>query len=467
MKLFRALLVAIALSGLGGHTAIAQPPGVAAPKAFASSNTPSDAIRADAVMANFPDFSGVVVVLRDGRPVFRKAFGLANRELSVPNTSTTKFRIASITKPFTAMAVLQLVDAGKISLDDPVSKYDPAAPAAWNGITVRHLLTHSSGIPDYTVFLTGRSRDPHTPAQIVDIVRDKPLSFTPGSRYAYSSTGYALLGMAIEKASGQTYEQYVQRNIFEPLGMKDSGYDSFRAILPNRAAGYVRTPTGYSNAAYSDMSVPYAAGALYSTADDLVLWDQALAAGKLVSPAAYQAMWTDQGFGYGYGWIVGQQFGRRRVGHNGDIAGFTSLITRFPDDKISVIVLSNVQAAPRDAIGDEMAAVYLHVPERTATPGGEAAVRKLIEDTKRGEPDYTKMSTVVAATTRQQLASMQRSMSALGDIRSITLVRATPQGRDIYRVDGTSGSFEFDIILTPEGVLESLRGGPVPRTPQR
>jgi D-alanyl-D-alanine carboxypeptidase len=433
----------------------------------ASDPVASETASADAVMAKFPDFSGAVVVVRDGRPVFGRAFGEASRELAVANSLSTKFRIGSMTKPFTAIAVLQLAEVGKISLDDPVAKYDPAAPASWSGITLRHLLTHTSGIPNYTDqpdFLASM-RNPLTPKQIVDLVRDKPLVFTPGSSYAYNNTGYVILGLVVQKASGLTYEQYVQRNIFEALGMKDSGYDYAGTILSNRAAGYVRGPAGYANASYIDMTLPYAAGALYSTADDLVIWEQAMAAGKLLSPASYQVMWADQGYGYGYGWFVDRQLGHRRVKHGGDVSGFSSLITRFPDDKVSLIVLSNVAYGPRDAIGDEMAVVYLHLPERGATVGGEAAVLKLIADGKRGEPDYTKMSPSFAVMNRAQVAGVQSFFNSLGEVRAVTLVRATPQGWDTYRVDGTDASVEVDVILGANGVIESANVRPVPRAP--
>lgn len=415
--------------------------------------TESEAQRADAVMAQFPQFTGAVLVVRDGKTEFRKAYGQANRELSVPNTPAMKFRIGSITKQFTAMAILQLAEAGKLSVDDPVSKYVANAPAAWSGVTVKHLLTHTSGIPTYTgqaAFLVA-SRQTLTPDQVVAIVRDMPLISPAGSRYAYNNTGYVLLGMIVEKASGQGYAQYLQANIFGPLGMKDSGYDSSSAILTNRASGY----RGELNASFVDMSTPYAAGALYSTVDDMLLWDQALAAGKLISPVTYAEMWKDQGFGYGYGWLVGKQFGKRRIGHGGDINGFSSLITRYPDDRLTVILLSNAEGAPRDPITGQLAALYLRLPPRTAAPGGAEALRQSIENIKRGTPDYSKMAPGLASATQRAIPQLQAIYASIGDLKAVTLIAADPDGRDRYRVEGTTGEIEYAIETGPDGIRQS------------
>ena len=249
-------------------------------------------------------FSGTVLVAKNGVPVFRKAYGLANREWDVPNTPDTKFRIGSNTKQFTATAILQLADSGKLSIDDPVSKYYSDAPAAWKGITIRHLLTHTSGIPSYTAiphFFSGDARLDRTPEEIIKLTQDKPLEFEPGSKFAYDNSGYIILGYIVEKVSGEHYADYVQHHIFDPLGMTSTGYDVSETIIPKRASGYDWKKTKFINTPYLSMTEPYSAGSLYSTVDDMLIWDQALYSGKPLSPRSLQEMFTDYGHGYGFG----------------------------------------------------------------------------------------------------------------------------------------------------------------------
>src|SRR5215469_5337643 len=255
-------------------------------------------------------FNGTVLVARNGIPVFQQAYGLADREWNVPDTLNTKFRIGSITKQFTATAILQLQEAGKLSVDDPVSKYYTDAPDAWKGITIRHLLTHTSGIPSYTSiphFFDGEAKLDRTPEQIIKLTADKPLEFEPGSKFVYDNSGYIILGYIIEKVSGEHYADYVQHHIFDPLGMKSSGYDVSETIIPNRAAGYRFEKDKYVNAEYLSMTEPFSAGSLYSTVGDMLVWDQALYAGKLLSPSSFQAMFTDYGHNYGFGWTIDNQ----------------------------------------------------------------------------------------------------------------------------------------------------------------
>ncbi len=288
-------------------------------------------------------FSGAVLVAVDDQPVLRLGVGLADRELGVPNTPETKFRIGSITKQFTATAILQLAEQGKLSIDDPVSKYYAAAPASWAKVTIRNLLTHTSGIPSYTAVpgFDGFARLPHTPEELIKLTQDKPLDFEPGTQFAYDNTGYVILGYIIEKVSGQTYADYLQSHIFGPLGMTSSGYDSSSRIIPGRALGYERGPAGWRNAAYLDMSGPFSAGALYSDVDDFVKWDRALGEGKLLSAASLKAMFTDYGHHYGFGWEIDQKWGQDRIWHNGGINGFASSFQRYPKAGIISVALSN------------------------------------------------------------------------------------------------------------------------------
>lgn len=213
------------------------------------------------------NFMGTVIVARDNDILYNKGFGSANLEWDIPNSPATKFRLGSITKQFTAASILLLEERGKLKIDDPIKKYLPDAPDAWDKITIFNLLTHTSGIPNYTSFPeTQKERvTAHTPRQIVDIFRDRPLEFIPGEKMSYSNSGYILLGYLLEKVSGETYQDFIRKNIFDPLGMKNSGYDSNSSVIPRRASGYKPGPDGLTNADYVDMSIPFSAGALYST----------------------------------------------------------------------------------------------------------------------------------------------------------------------------------------------------------
>jgi D-alanyl-D-alanine carboxypeptidase len=323
------------------------------------------ASRADAYIGAYVrqgKFRGAVLVAKEGKPVFRKAYGPANAEWDIPNTPDTKFRIGSITKQFTAMAILQLVEAGKLKLDDPVKKYYEQAPPAWDKITVHHLLTHTSGIPSYTAipnFFRDKSRDPLEPAEIVKMTQDKPLEFEPGEKWIYNNTGYVLLGYIIEKASGEEYADYARKHIFEPLGMKDTGYDVQKVILKKRASGY--SPEG-TNAAYLDMTLPYSAGSLYSTVDDMLIWDQALHEGKLVSKESYDRMFTPVKNNYAYGWNVVTFSGRTEQAHGGGINGFNTYFVRYPAERLAVAVFANMNGPYADQIAKGLSRMFFGEP---------------------------------------------------------------------------------------------------------
>ena len=230
-------------------------------------------------------FMGSVLVAQDGAVLFEASRGWANLEWKLAHTPTTKFRIGSVTKQFTAAAILLLEERGKLSVEDPLSKYVPAAPEAWKRVTLRQLLNHTAGVPSFTDVpeYGTRKLSPETPAQTIAHLADKPLEFEPGAQFKYSNTGYVLLGWIVELVSGQSYGAFVREHLFQPLGMNDSGYDSNTAIIPQRAAGYVPGPGGLTNAPYVDMHVPHGAGALYSTAADLHRWTQGLFGGKVLS----------------------------------------------------------------------------------------------------------------------------------------------------------------------------------------
>ena len=301
------------------------------------------------------EFSGVVLMARDGRVLFEKAYGLANRELTVPNKLETKFRLGSVTKQFTAMAVMILAERGKVRLTDPICEYVENCPKAWTAITVRHLLTHTSGIPSFTDFLDNDQyeRLPMTPLATIARFRDKQLDFAPGERFTYSNSGYLLLGYIIERVSGEKYEDFLRKNIYEPLGMLDSGYDHPRVVLKDRASGYAKENGLMVNARYMEMDTPFGGGSMYSTVGDLLRWDQALYTEKLVSEKSltqifaatevpYPKGWWSR-HKYGFGWFLTNWFGRNLIWHEGGPHGFASAILRYPEDRTVVVVLENME----------------------------------------------------------------------------------------------------------------------------
>ena len=309
-------------------------------------------------------FSGAVLLARDGQPIESRGYGMANIELSVPNSPETVFRLGSVTKQFTGMAIVMLQERGKLSVNDPICKYLSDCPQAWQPITIKNLLTHTAGIPNYTEFpdFTKTAAVDTTAAELTSRFRDKPLQFALGEKYAYSNSGYYLLGTIIERASGKPYADFLQENIFGPLGMKQTGYDNPVRIIKNRAAGYARTSDGFINAAPISMSTAYAAGALYSTVGDLLLWDQALYTEKLVSRKSLDEAFTPFKSNYGYGWSIGKRFDRQVIAHGGGIFGFSSYIARYPSDHVTVIVLSNVEGAPSGEIANSLAAIVFGAP---------------------------------------------------------------------------------------------------------
>ena len=309
-------------------------------------------------------FSGAVLLARDGQPIESRGYGMANIELSVPNSPETVFRLGSVTKQFTGMAIVLLQERGKLSVNDPICKYLSDCPQAWQPITIKNLLTHTAGIPNYTEFpdFTKTAAVETTAAELTNRFRDKPLQFALGEKYAYSNSGYFLLGTIIERASGKPYADFLQENIFAPLGMKQTGYDNPVRIIKNRASGYARTSDGFINAAPISMSTAYAAGALYSTVGDLLLWDQALYTEKLVSRKSLDEAFTPFKSNYGYGWSIGKRFDRQVIAHGGGIFGFSSYIARYPADRVTVIVLSNVEGAPSGEIANSLAAIVFGAP---------------------------------------------------------------------------------------------------------
>ncbi len=306
-------------------------------------------------------FIGSALVAKGGKILLEKGYGMANLELDAPNGPDTKFRLGSITKQFTATSILQLEEQGKLSVTDAACKYLAECPEAWKAVTIHHLLSHTSGIPSYTdnpQFPQPKfMRIPMSPVEILMLSKDKPLEFQPGEKWKYDNSGYIFLGAIIEKVSGEKYADYLKKHIFGPLEMQDSGYDVSMVVLKNRAAGYQSIAGGFRNADYLDMSLPYAAGSLYSTVRDLYKWDRALYTDKVLSKASREKMWTPVKNNYAYGWGVRVEANHKQISHGGGINGFSTFIARYPDDDAVVIVLSNNERGNTGAITNGLAGI--------------------------------------------------------------------------------------------------------------
>jgi CubicO group peptidase (beta-lactamase class C family) len=288
-------------------------------------------------------FTGSVLISRDGKAIFSKGYGLANVEFDAPNTTETKFRLGSITKQFTAVAILLLQERGKLSVQDPICKYVDNCPTAWSEITLHHLLSHTGGVPNFTSFpeYVPKMMMPATVEEMIARFKDKPLDFKPGEKWSYSNSGYFLLGYVVEKAGGESYESFLQKNIFDPLKMTSTGYDHHDIILKKRATGYSLVKGKTVNSAFIDMTQPYSAGALYSTVGDLFLWNEALYSGKVLSPKSSEAMMTPVKNNYGYGVGIEAKANHKMVSHGGGINGFSTFLARFTDEKVTIVVLRN------------------------------------------------------------------------------------------------------------------------------
>ena len=367
-------------------------------------------------------FSGTVLLASEGKPLVAKGYGFANIEWQIPNSPQTKFRIGSVTKQFTSMLIMQLREAGKVKLEDSVCAYVAPCPEAWKPVTIHHLLTHTSGIPTYTGIASWRETNmvPKSVDQIVAIVRDLPLEWAPGERYAYNNSGYFLLGVVIEKATGKKYEQALQDMILTPLGMKDTGYDWSKTILPRRASGYAGPGDARTNAAALDMQQPYAAGAMYSTVEDLLRWDQALYTTTLVPEAAKKIMWTPFKSSYAYGWVVPEPgpptFGHQRLAHGGGINGFSSGLIRVPEKKLTSIVLANSETSNAFNVARDLLAIAYGEPYTLPVARTVAAVDPKIFDEYAGK--YELKPGFVLTVTREGNSLMAQA-TGQGTIRAV------------------------------------------------
>jgi len=327
---------------------------------------------AEATLADGPVAAIGIGVKRGEELLLAKGYGMADVENAVPAKAETVYRIGSVTKQFTAASVMQLVEEGKIGLDDPMTRFLPDFPTQGHEVTIRHLLTHTSGIKSYTGLEEWGPKITLdlTDQELVDLFSDEAFDFSPGEQFLYNNSGFYLLGMIIEKASGESYRDYVRAHLFEPLGLTGSLYCDEGPLIPWRAEGYETADGELLNDAYLSMNQPGAAGALCSTVPDLLTWTEALTTGRVVSSESYAQMTTPytlndgSGTGYGFGLGVGEQEGHPRVAHGGGINGFVTMMTHFPESDLDIVVLSNTEGGHPGQVAEVIAqwALGIEVP---------------------------------------------------------------------------------------------------------
>jgi CubicO group peptidase (beta-lactamase class C family) len=302
-------------------------------------------------------------IVQDGKVVKSAAFGLANVELQVPVKVETAFEIGSLTKQLTAAGILILSQEGKLKIDDKLTRYLKGVPQNWESITVRHLLTHTSGIKSYTGLEGFELRRHLTKAQFIDAIGAQPLEFQPGASWKYSNSGYNLLGYVIEGISGETYWNFLYERIFKPLNMSSTTNRLPALIIPNRASGYEQTNHLFINRDY-DLTDVFSAGAFVSTVGDLTKWNAALDGNEILNAASKQEMWTPQllpdgkSTKYGFGWRIGDVEGHKNIGHGGSTSGFSATLQRFPEDRLAIIILTNTDEQIASTLAKRIAAFY-------------------------------------------------------------------------------------------------------------
>ena len=389
--------------------------------------------------AQADEFSGAVLVARDGQILLDKGYGFANREWGIPNESDTKFRLGSITKQFTAVAIMILNERGLVDLDAPVKTWVPDAPAAWDQVTVRRLLAHTAGVPNFTSFddFQAKKTLPVTVDGLIARFRDHPLDFQPGEGRKYSNSGYVLLTAVIEKASGKSYADFLAETIFQPLGMSDTGYDRNAVVLPRRASGYAPSAGGVINADYWDMSIPQGAGGLYSTTHDLLKWEQGLFGGRLLRPQALTLLTTPVRDQYAFGVFVTQAEGNTTIAHSGGLDGFNTYMAYDPARRMTVIVLGNLNGPAPDSLGASLLAISREdeAPiERSSAPAPE------VLESYAGVYELTPTSSITVSVVDGRLMSQATGQDAvaLDPVSSDAFVSRKDSDRIIF-TRGASG----------------------------
>lgn len=403
-----------------------------------------------------------VLVASKGNIIYNKAFGSASIELGVPLKSDMLFKIASLTKQFTAVAILQLAEQGKLLLQDSIQRFIASYPSKTKSITIEHLLTHTSGIPDYMQLDFNSpylERWDFSPAQLIDSFKNRPLQFEPGSRFAYSNSGYYLLGYIVEKVSGKPYEQYITDHLLKPLNMEQSFFDINNRIIPNKVNGYVTENNYFKNADYWSSSIAYAAGGLLSNTGDLYKWFSGLLQYKILKKETLQKAFTayrladGSPISYGYGWYVQQSGNLQSIEHAGIMNGFVSNLVYFPQRELFVVALFNNQQAPKDAISKAIAEAALGQPLQSATYQPSPEIIKnyigkyeLTGNKGRSLQVYQKENTLFLKVSGQDSFELLFQSPAVFELKNIKDMKGefiTENGRAIKIMVQQNGDFEW------------------------
>lgn len=315
-----------------------------------------------------PNAPGAIfLIAKEGTIIYNKAFGLSNLELNVPMISNSVFEIGSMTKQFTAISIMMLMEKGKLNLDDEITKFIPDYPTHGNKITVHHLLTHTSGIKNFTSMKEIRNiaTKNMAPTDLIDFFKNEPMDFNPGDEFKYSNSGYVILGYIIETVAEKSYADFVEQDIFEKLGMTSSQYASHSKVIKNRTSGY-HNRNGYINTRYVSFTIPYSSGSLMSTVEDMNLWQQAIKNNSLISAKTTNKVFTNytlnkgESINYGYGWHIKDLNGSLSYEHGGSIFGFKSMGVYLPESDIYVIGLNNCDCNSPTVITREIAELALN-----------------------------------------------------------------------------------------------------------
>ncbi len=410
-------------------------------------------------------------IVRNNIVIKKGGYGFANLELAVPATSKTVYEIGSMTKQFTATAIMMLKEEGKLRLNDKITTFFPDAPSAWGKITIRHLLTHTSGIQNHVavpgylgVFKTNLFHETFpSQKEILKLFFKLPQEFEPGETWAYDNTGYYLLGLIIEKTSGKSYWQFLDEHIFKKIGMTASRNTDTKHIVPGRASGYIWADSVFQNQQALWPFVGFAAGSIISTVEDLALWDAALYTEKLVKKSSFEQMWkpaqTNNGnlapYNCGFGWFTDDYHGHKIVQHSGGTPGFSSVIYRFPNDTLTVIILTNHADKMIDQLAIDIAGMYLPALVRLRTisdtlPATTARLKTIFSQLLQGNynsVEFTPAMKIFLKTSTSK--SLWQWFASFGKLGTFTLVD--------YEVKEAVTTFRYRVMLGENSYLFTIR----------
>ncbi|MGH9947021.1 MAG: serine hydrolase domain-containing protein [Pyrinomonadaceae bacterium] len=458
---------------LSSQTAIAQPAKLSARIEITDADKIDAFVTAEMEKSHTPGLS--LAIVQNGKAVYAKGYGMANLELSVAASANTEYELLSVGKQFTAAAIMLVVEEHKISLNDKITLYLPNVPAVWGQVTVRNLLSHTSGIPDYTTAPDWRQniRLDRSPQDLIKPVMSLPFTFAPGEKWEYSNTNYYLLGMIIEKISGKSYAEYLNERIFRPLGMNGTRVNDLRDVIQNRSSGYHWQANRLQNAEYVSPTQKWAAGSVISTANDMAIWAMSLETEKLLKKQTVQLMQTavrlnnGEETKYGFANELDIDHGHRVAGHQGGGLAFNATLLDFPDDRLTVIVLCNLTQAPSQKIARHIASFYLPAISDENNQGITDTDQKLSEILKGVLIDAAKgkaNADIFAPESREKLIPfIQRVgpsfLGSLGELKTFSLLDERKEPQKIirrYRAVFANQSIIWKFELTATGKILSM-----------